>query len=408
MRRLILVVGAALLAATQVPIAATAKEAGVDQKLAAVSGLLDAREKAEMARDRNAFAATIDPQAPAAFRDAQLASFDNLAALPVADVRYDVNVEHGGNLTRGATRAEYGGAEVFVPQTLRFMRFPFDGDRAWIDDMWWTYVQRDGKWYVGGNDDLVDVGLETAVSMWDRGPVVMVQSDHVALIAHPPDKTRAEALIALAEPALVTLNARWSLPWTGTLVGFLPESPDELTDLIQATVDVTKFVAFVSYGQDPETYESSAPRLFVQDRNLSRYTAAGQTETLVHEFVHAAGSQYAGAFTPSWVHEGLADWVAIGPTNAFRRGSGSGDDAPRDDEFGAGSQGQIVQAYRDSRSLMASLARVAGTQAPFDFFKALGAEPIRPGARAYVVNEALRSLGFDGITDLEKRWRDGS
>lgn len=403
---MLLAVAAVALAAA-FPSAASAKESGVDQKVTAINALLESRAKAEMARDRDAFAQTIDPKAPASFRAAQLAGFDNLAALPVVSIGYEASVELGGNLSRGATKAEYGDAAVLIPETVRRMRFAFDGERPWIDDMWWTYVERDGRWYVGGDDDLVDVGLEPAVSMWDRGPVVMVEAEHVALIAHPNDRPRAEALLGLAEQALVTLNARWTLPWTGTIVGFLPESPRELTELIQASVDVSKFVAFVSYGLDAESFEPGAPRLYVQDRNLSRYPAAGQVETLVHEFVHAAGSRYAGSYTPSWAHEGLADWVAVGPTNKFPRGSGAGETAPRDDQFGAGSQGQIVQAYKDSRSLMASLARIGGNQAPYEFFKALGAQRVRPGARAYVVDQALQTLGFEGVNDLEAKWRAG-
>lgn len=403
---MLLAVGATLLAAASVPVA-RAQESRMDPRIAAVNELLDARASAQLRKDRETFARTIDPQAPEAFRAAQLASFDNLSALPVASLDYDANVDVGGDLSRGARRADYGGAEVFIPETVRRMRFPFDGDRAWIDEMWWTYVERDGRWYVGGDDDLVDVGLEPTVSMWDRGPVVMVQSAHVALIAHPQDRARAEALVGLAEQALATIAERWSLPWAGTLVGFLPEGPEELTELIQAAVDVTKFVAFVSYTIDTETLESSAPRLFVQDDNFGRYPAATQIETLVHEFVHAAGSRYAGAYTPSWVHEGLAEWVAIGPGTAFRRGSGSGDTVPRDDQFGAGSQAQIVQAYRDSRSLIASLARIAGSGAPYELFKRLGDERVRPGSRAYVLDETLRGLGVGGVADLEAKWRDG-
>lgn len=406
MRRLAVVVAALLLPALAAPVA-RAKEASVDQKLTAVNALLAARATAEVAHDRDAFAKTIDPNAPASFRDSQLASFDNLSALTIASLRYEANVEYGGDLSRGASRNEYGGAAVFIPETVRKMRFAYDGDRPWIDDMWFTYVQRGGQWYVGGDDDLVDVGLEPTVSMWDRGPVVMVSGQHVALIVHPAQQARAQALLGIAEQALATLAPRWTLPWTGTIVGVIPESPDELTDLMQASVDVTKFVAFVSYGFDLETYTTTAPRLFVQDQNLAAYDTANQTETLVHEFVHAAGARYTASYTPSWLHEGLADWIA-GDKAPFRRGSGSGNNAPRDDQFGAGSQGQIVQAYKDSRSLVASLARIAGGDAPYTFFKTLGAEPIRPGARAYIVDDALKKIGVaGGLADLEAQWRAG-
>jgi hypothetical protein len=145
----------------------------------------------------------------------------------------------------------------------------------------------------------------------------------------------------------------------------------------------------------------------VQDRNLSRYGAASQTETLVHEFTHAAGSAYASAFIPSWVHEGLGDWVA-GGGGAFPRGPGAGTHAPRDDQFGAGSQSQIVQAYRDARSLIAALARLGGPQLPFDFFVSLGKEQVRPGAQSYVVDQELQHAGVGGgLAGLERDWIAG-
>lgn len=375
-----------------------------DAPLAAVQKLVDARAAAERNHDRAAFAKTIDPKAPAAFRDAQLKGFDGLASLPVESLDFEVRTDLIGDLTHAVNRAEYGNARVYLPQTIRLLRFRLDAGRPSLDDMWWTYVERDGQWYVGGNDDVTDLGLEPTISMWDLGPVVPVTSEHVMLIAHPEQQERARALLAITENALGTIAQRWTLPWAGHLVGFLPASPEELTTIIQATVDVTKFVAFVSYAFEPDSLGTSAPRLYVQDRNLSRYTEAGQTETLVHELVHAAGSQHTGPFHPAWVQEGAADWIAAGPSAAFPRGRGAGQRAPRDDQFGAGSQGQLIQAYRDSVSLIAELARLAGPTAPLKFFQQLGAEKVRPGGRAYVVDDSLMKIGAPSLGDLEKSW----
>jgi hypothetical protein len=243
--------------------------------------------------------------------------------------------------------------------------------------------------------------------MWDNGPVVVEQTEHFQLMAHPAERERARQLANLAEQANATLASRWSLPWTDKLVGFLPASPSELADLIQASVDVTKFVAFVAYGYDTETLRATAPRLYVQDANLSVYPPPSQTETLVHELAHAAGSAYASPFIPAWLHEGMADWIAIGPTERFARGPGAGTEAPRDDQFGAGTQGEIVRAYRDSRSLVASLSRVAGAQAPFTLFRTLGTYKVRAGSTKYLVDEAMRALGLPDLAALERDWVAG-
>lgn len=402
MRRGLLALLAVVLLGVVAPAAAKAPE----EPLQAVTELMTARAAAERGHDREAFLKTLDPKAPAAFRDAQLKGFDGLSSLPVEALEYQVRTDLIGDLTRAVDRDDYGDATVYLPQTIRSVRFKLDAGRAGLDDMWFTYVERDGKWYVGGNDDVTDLGLEPTVSMWDLGPVVAVTSDHVMLIAHPAQKDRATALLAITENALGTLAQRFTLSWAGHLVGFLPESPEELTTIIQATVDVTKFVAFVSYAFEPDSLGTTAPRLYVQDLNLSKYNEAAQTETLVHELTHAAGSGYTGPFHPSWVQEGTADWIAGGPTVSYPRGKGAGDQAPRDDQFGAGSQGQLVQAYRDSVSLIAELARVAGPTAPLRFFEELGAERVRPGGRPYIVDDSLVKIGAPKLADLEASWRN--
>jgi len=62
-------------------------------------------------------------------------------------------------------------------------------------------------------------------------------------------------------------------------------------------------------------WEATAPRIYIQDENLKAYDRPYQVETLVHELTHAAGAPLAGPFVPSWVHEGVADWVATGHRN---------------------------------------------------------------------------------------------
>jgi hypothetical protein len=394
---------ACLLACLSAPVA-RAKEAP-GPPLAELRAVLKARTDAIRAKDRDAYASTIDPNAPPTFRDAQLRSFDGLASLPVARVNYSIRRDTS-DLTRAVIRNEYANAPVALVPTVQALRFTYDA-RSSLDVMFWTFVKRGDHWFVGGDDDVADLGLESTVSMWDRGPVVAVASEHFQFIAHPAQRPRAQDLLQLSEQALATLASRWTLPWSGKLVGFVPGSPAEIADLIQATVDVTKFVAFVAYGFDPDTLQPTTPRMYVQDANLSVYPPAAQTETLLHELTHAAGSDFASSFTPAWVHEGLAEWVATGTTNRFPRGASAGAHAPRDDEFGAGSQAQIVRAYRDARSLIAALSRIGGAQSPFAFFQALGAERVRVGSTPYVVDDSLRKVGVADLATLERDWAAG-
>ena len=66
-----------------------------------------------------------------------------------------------------------------------------------------------------------------------------------------------------------------------------------------------------------------------------------------------------------------------------------------------------MQAYADSRSLIASLARIAGPDAPYGFFEAARCRAGAARRPGYVVDQALAPLGFSGLADLEASWRDG-
>src|SRR5205807_9789108 len=127
--------------------------------------------------------------------------------------------------------------------------------------------------------------------------------------------------------------------------------------ILQSTFDLTNFVAFVSYGSLRDAdWEATAPRIYIQDRNLSRYPRAYQVQTLVHELSHGAAAPLAGPFIPAWVHEGVADWVALGQTTDERKPDGSDGVLPRDYEFTTGGATAILRAYGESRSAISFLS----------------------------------------------------
>ena len=122
--------------------------------------LLDVRVAALSAGDRDAFLATVDPQAPKSFLDAQSRSFDGLHSLPLAGYALEARLDDSGDLG-GKLSADYGGAKTFLPETRQRMRFRDYDDRDAVDSLWLTFVQRDGKWFVGGDNDLSALGIDT-------------------------------------------------------------------------------------------------------------------------------------------------------------------------------------------------------------------------------------------------------
>lgn len=365
--------------------------------LVAANELLDVREEAFAAGDRDRWLSIVDPQASQAFRDGQARQFDGLRRVPVEGFTLTARLEDTGDLAPEPDR--------FLPETRMSYRITGFDDRDAIDVLWLTFVQRDGRWYVTSDTDLADLGLDTARGLWDFGEVALHRTEHFGVLHHPPQAERARALGEIAEEALRTLRERWDRPWSERIPIVLPGSVDELEDLLQSTIDLDKFVAFVSYGTvRDDAWAPTAPRMYIQDRNLSGYGRGFQVETLVHELVHAAAAPHAGPFVAAWVHEGVADWVATGRPMSERKPTGSDGVLPRDFEFSTGSQEAIIRSYRESRSVISHLAARTSVGAPSGLFVAAGAEKVAAGSTDHRLDAALRASAGLSLTELQTGW----
>lgn len=380
--------------------------AAAEDPLAAVQAVLDARSEAVRRGKADAFMATVDPAAPQGFRDAQARQFQGLRSLPLASFSLRARTEDTGDL--GAVAAgRYGGARVFLPETRQVFRLDGYDDRDTVDELWLTFVQRSGRWYVGGDTDLEGIGMETDRQLWDFGPVRAVRSDHLVVLSHPDQAERAAALAAMAEEALGAFAAVWDQPWSGRLPLVLPGSVDVLERLLESTVDLDKFVAFAGYGAvRDEGYASTAPRIFIQDARLARYPRPEQVTTLMHELAHVASAPLSGPFVPGWVHEGLADWAATGRRVGERRPEGGDNRLPRDFELSTGPAASIVRSYRESRAAMSLLAARRGNAAPTALFRALGEIRVAPGSVDHHVDDALRRTTGMTLGELEAGWAE--
>lgn len=384
--------------------ASAARSTAAEESLAAIRAVLDVRADAVRRKDTAAFLATVDPSAPPAFRQAQALQFEGLGSLPLASFALRASTDDTGDLSTGLS-ARYGGARVFLPETRQVYRLAGYDDRDAIDHLWLTFVQRDGRWYVGGDTDLEGVGLETDRQLWDFGPVRLLRTDHVLMLSHAAQAARADALASIAEEAAVAFAGRWSQPWSGRLPVVLPGSVGELERLLESPVDLDKFVAFTGYGVERDGgWATTAPRIFVQDARLGDYSRPAQVETLVHEIAHFAAAPLSGPFIPGWVHEGVADWLAKGRQVGERRPSGGDGLLPRDFELSTGSSGAIVRAYGESRAAVSLLAGRRGPDAPPALLTRLGAVRVAPGTVDHNVDEALRTVSGMSLGDLETAW----
>jgi hypothetical protein len=114
----------------------------------------------------------------------------------------------------------------------------------------------------------------------------------------------------------------------------------------------------------------------------------------------------AGPFVPSWIHEGVAGWMAEGQERPMEV-DGTDGVLPDDWEFTAGGGETIVRAYDESTSAMAFLAARRGKSAPVDLLARVGEFRVAPGTAEYRVDQGLRAVYGAGLDEFQKDWNGG-
>ncbi len=380
--------------------------AAAQSRQEAAQAVLDERETAIRNGDRDAFLATVDSGADEEFKARQAALFDGLRSVPLASYELIVRTDEVPDLGMGLDE-RYIADEVYLPAVES--RYRIEGVDAVdaLDGLFYTFLRREGRWRIVSDTDVEDLGLPTARNLWDFGPVARSRSPHFTVLFNSANRERAEALLRLAEEARDRLAATFDRPLPDQTLLILPRSVDQLAEMLQATFDLTNFVAFAAAAVDrDEGWEATAPRVFAQDVNLARSGRSFQLETLHHEFVHVAAFPLAGPFVPAWVHEGIADWSANGRGRPFEAAA-SDEVLPEDYEFTTGGLHAIVSAYQESTSAMAFLAQAKGADAPLDLLVEVGEARVAPGTMDYHTDAALRSLYGKGLTDFQQDWGGG-
>lgn len=399
--------GAALVvAAAVVPVGAQAQSAPASRE-DAVRQVLAQRADALKRGDRAAFVDSVDPLAAEEFKVRQGHLFDGLRSLPLASYELRLRTDEVADLGAGLA-AKYPSAEaVFVPPVeARYRLTGIDTVDA-VDGYYFTFLLREGRWRIVSDRDLEDVGLPSARNLWDFGPVAQQRTEHFTILHDPADRKRAETIGLLCEQGYARLGAVFGGTIPAQIVVVLPHSLDQLRDILQATFDLSNFVAFASASVDrDQDWESTAPRVYVQDTNLARSRRDFQLQTFHHEFTHVAAFPLAGPFVPSWVHEGLADWMATGEDDP-EPVDGSDGVLPEEWEFSAGGGEAILRAYDESTSAMAFLAARRGKGAPLDLLVRIGQLRVAPGTSRYRVDQGLQAVYGAGFDQFQKDWDAG-
>ncbi len=384
------------------PVDLAAREAGVRE-------LLAARGAAVRGRDREAFLATVDPDATG-FRARQAALFDALAEVPLDGWEYVLDPERE-RPRDPAVDARHGPGWWAPSVRLRYRLTGYD-DRSTVEQQWLTLVPRDGRWLVAADDDFAGSGGRTVRGLWDAGPVVAVARPEVLVLGHPGDERLLRTVSRAVAAAVPRVTRVWGEDWSQRVVVLVPSRPEELRDVVEGAGDLSQIaaVAVAAVDDDPGALPVG-DRVVVNPTTFARLGPLGRRVVLTHEVTHVATRAATGPAVPGWLVEGMADHVgyrgadvplsvAARDLRAEVRAGRLPAALPDDAAFSGGAQG-LGAAYEQAWLAVELLVERYGEDRVVELYRAIG----RVGS-AGEVDAVLREQTGTGLAELTSDWRD--
>lgn len=334
-----------------------------------------------------------------AFARRTSASLANAANVPFAHFSLRPTTRYSGDLASARVRRRYPGQQVRAYHVLQDVMLRGIETRPFNDESVFTVVRErpiDGDpyegWRIASTSDLEPLGFYSAYELWDAAPVVVRTSPRFMLLTHADVQSLADDVLRDAEAAYAEARKAWPAPTDERFAIIMPSTTEELRNVLRATIDLSKFVAFVGAGVIREGgWRFGAGRMFVHLSHFRRYGPNSRRSILTHELIHAVSRPAAGPFIPVWVEEGMAEALSGGDP------SRAGDAIvtfPTDDLFVAGSVGEIVQNYARAQVAIQTLIDRVGRPGLLRFYRALGRPRDVPGTDDYWVRRAATAAGW--------------
>ena len=163
----------------------------------------------------------------------------------------------------------------------------------------------------------------SALPIWVTGPIAFMQTDHF-LALFRPGLTEVEATLKLAEEARQRLSTKVTFPLENGFLMLLGRDRQQYEEFS------SRDVAASAVAQAETVYEITTTSIETESRqivlNLQQLrTEEASIETFQHELGHLALTPQTRPFTPPWLGEAAAMYLAdTRPTRAWRAGLRSG------------------------------------------------------------------------------------
>jgi hypothetical protein len=381
--------------------------------LADVRAVLARHGAAVRDHDRAGFLADVSSAAAsAAFRRKQEQQFANLVTLPLRTWTYRIESRTDDHAAETAAGRRYAATAIVVRLALRYAFRGVDVIPT-THDLWWTFIRRDGRVVIAGDDDLGDVGGVSWRGPWDFGPLDVVRGAHGIVVGHLADDIALHAIAGLVDSAVPAVSAVWGSGWARDVAVIVPGSKHEFDVDTGQSASVTSDVAavVVADGRDARSGHVFGQRLVVNPAEFARLSALGRRITIRHEITHIASADASGSATPRWLVEGLAEYVgnlgsgqpvpvAASELRAQVRRGVLPTALPGDAAFDTG--GSSASAYEQAWLACRLIATRAGARGLVRFYRSVGGSPSVPGT---AVAAALRSVLHETTTAFTGQWR---
>jgi hypothetical protein len=272
----------------------------------AVQALLDRRAAAISHRDREAFLATVDPGAPP-FVQSQRRMFDALVSVPCDGWTYKLAETSPFQLS--ATRQAELGAGAFAGKvTARYRIDGYDHAAARLD-LYYTFRQHRGRWYITADTDGDAAGYLTQRQLWDFGPVTVVRG-HRSIVFGLGSTASLERHAREADAAVPRVTRVWGTNWEQKVVVLAPDSQARMAALLGAPAGTYAQIAAITRAESAlPTDVGVADRIVINPAIWARLSGTGRRIVMTHEITHVATRTSTNSWTPTWLSEGFADYV---------------------------------------------------------------------------------------------------
>ncbi|GAA5167863.1 hypothetical protein GCM10023321_61120 [Pseudonocardia eucalypti] len=382
-----------------------------EEAKAGVTDLLRRRAEAIRARDRAGFAATLDPKAAPEFRDAQLALFANLAAVPLASWEYLFDAADPSDVPR--SQVDRSADEVWAPRTE--LRYALAGADLEVTGRpaGYLYLRRGDSWYLASDTALDEVGRPTWRGVWDFGPCHVARAEHGLVIGHPASAPLIDLLAKELDGSVAAVTAVWGPGWPGRVAVLVPGGPAELRALLGPR-DPADSIAAITLADrvDRAAGKAWGQRVVINPGQSVQLGPTAVRVVLRHEITHVAAQVATDDRAPLWLKEGFAEYVGYLDSGLAiaeaapalleqARREQLPDYPPPDGAFrGPG----LMLAYQQSWSLMRLVGERVGPKGVVGLYRSLAAEP---GATAQPrLDQTLRATLGKDLDDLMDDWHD--